>query len=156
MAKPSHSGSQWAVYSQYKKRHTLKYEVAICPRSGKPVWMNGPFYAASSDIRNFRSGLLELMEKEGWFGLADGTYQGEYGYLMVPPRPFKNLSPEARANYHALASVRSRVEVYFSRMKVFHCLHKWRHHLSKHPIIFFVILSIVSLDLTFSPMWSNE
>jgi hypothetical protein len=33
------------------------------------------------------------METNGWFGLTDGTYQGEHDYLVIPPRPFGNLTP---------------------------------------------------------------
>jgi len=55
------------------------------------------------------------MDEQGWLGLADGTYQGEPNYLIVPPRPYRHLTPQQRA--FEIAKVRGMVENFIGRPK---------------------------------------
>ena len=122
--------------------------------SGKPVFFNGPFYGPTGDVSIFDSGLCKVMDNlQLPPALADGTYQGHDKYLIVPPRPYKNLSPVQRLHYHALSHRRIVVENFFGRMKSFHCLvDKWRHACHLHVIAFVVVLHCVSADLAACPL----
>jgi len=127
--------------------------VAIAQDSGKAVSVNGPFKGPESDMVIFRGYLLPLMEENGWLGYADGTYQGEDAFLVVPPCPYHNLTQEQKDFHRILARERVQVENYFMRMKNFQCLsQKWRHCLVKHHLVFHVIVHIVNIDMDFHPL----
>ena len=98
----------------------MKYEVAISNKTHAPVHVAGPFAGPTGDITIFRSGLKRKMKRRGWFGLADGTYQGENLYLLVPPRPYSLTSfCGAKTACRRRAKKRGFVEVFFLRVKKF-------------------------------------
>jgi hypothetical protein len=140
------------LYSGYKKKTTLKYEVSIS-QAGLPVNYSGPWPGPEADITIFRHKLKPLMEANDWMGLADGTYQGEDQYLIVPPRPFRDLTPIQREFGYRLARIRGMVENFIARLKAFACLSLcWRHSLQKHRFVFFTILIFVAIDLRMNPL----
>jgi len=152
ISRPTISWVQRACHSGYKKKTTLKYEVTVSAKTGKPVYWNGPFPGPTADITIFRSGLKEEM-REVTTGLADGTYQGEMWFLEVPPRPYKNLTPQQRAYHRRLSKRRIIVENFIGRLKSFKALVScWRHDISLHKIIFKVVLNCVAIDLCFRPL----
>ena len=91
-----------STYSGYKKRHTLKYEVAVTEETGTPVHVKGPYPGPTADVTIFQESLkvkMQLLNLPP--GLADGTYQGEPLTLIVPPRPFHSLTPfQRQLHYH--------------------------------------------------------
>lgn len=145
---------QMATYSGYKKRTTLKYEVALSEQTGLPISVVGPFVGSTADITIFRSCLRNMMFYNNWTGIADGTYQGEPDFLLVPPRPFHGLTPEQRAFYHYLSQRRIVIENFFGRLKrTFHCLAiQWRHSILIHHLVFRVCVQILSIDLVWRPL----
>ena len=152
--RPVDSEDQRMFYSGYKKVHTLKYEVAIDEEAGLPAWVSGPFPGPSADITIFWGGLKQALAAVGSIGIADGTYQGEPAALIVPPRPYRDLTPERRAYHRFLSERRVNVENFFGRQKtIFTCLSvKWRHAIEKHGIIFHVTAQILSVEFFFSPL----
>ena len=64
-----------STYSGYKKRHTLKYEVAVTEETGTPVHVKGPYPGPTADVTIFQESLkvkMQLLNLPP--GLADGTY----------------------------------------------------------------------------------
>ena len=59
----------------------MRYEVAASVEKAKIVWANGPWPAAYTDIRIFRSG-LKLMLNEDEFAIGDSGYTDT---RCVPP-----------------------------------------------------------------------
>ena len=84
------------VYSGYKKKHTVKYEVAVSEINGAPLSVMGPVAGPTSDMNIYRMRVRKILKEKGWLGLADGTYQGDYKYLVVPPRPYYNLTEKKK------------------------------------------------------------
>lgn len=155
--RPVNSSAATALYSGYKKKTTLKYEVAVDEATHRPVHVSGPFAGPTGDITIFRGALKKLMEARGWLGLADGTYQGEQQLLDVPPRPYKNLTKKVRARCKRRAKRRCFVEIFFARMKKFRSLWEvWRHDLLKHRPVFLFVLNLVSMDLQRRPLRIGE
>jgi len=153
ISRPTISWIQRATYSGYKKKNTVKYEVTVSEKTGKPVYFSGPFPGPAADISIFRSGLKGELRAKGMVGLADGTYQGEMWCLEVPPRPYKNLTVEQRAYHRALSKRRVLVENFIGRLKSFNALvARWRHSLRLHKIVFKVILNCVAIDLSIRPL----
>jgi hypothetical protein len=153
VGRPILSWVQETTYSGYKKANTLKYEVAISEQSGLPISWSGPFPGPKSDIEIFRSALKQQMIDFDCIGLADGTYQGENDFLIVPPRNYRNDTPEQRIVRRQHSRRRIKVENFFWRMKVFKILkNTFRHSLAKHQNIFTVVINIISIDLHFRPL----
>jgi hypothetical protein len=89
IARPTKSWIQNITWSGYKKRNTVKYEVALSEKTGFPVHFSGPYSGATGDVSIFRDVLKQKMIEASYRGLADGTYQGEGDLLTVPPRGWR-------------------------------------------------------------------
>ena len=98
----------------------LKYEVAVCIRTGYIVWVNGPFVASTSDPTIFQNGLNnELADDE--VVEMDGVYRAcEKGRL--------SSQGTNTAERKQKAAARGRHEVVNGRLKQFSVLaNKFRH-----------------------------
>jgi len=128
------------LYSHKFKGPGLRYEVALCIRTGRIVWINGPFKAGNwSDLRIFKEDLIHRL-LPGETLVADGTYKNPRCNL---PNDFDHPLVAAWK-----ASVRARHETVNRRFKQFYCLHhKFRHHRLKHGIIFRSVAVITQLSL---------
>ena len=92
----------------------LKYEVAVCIRTGHIVWINGPFPASVADPTIFRDGLSnEIGENE--VVEADAVYSGPLNAMT----PRQGISREARKQKSV---ARGRHEVVNGRLKQFSVL----------------------------------
>ncbi len=144
------------MYSGYKKKHTVKYEVTVSELNGAPLSVVGPAAGPTSDMSLYRIKVRNILKRNGWIGLADGTYQGDYKYLVVPPRPYRNLTAKQRRFHKRLSKRRIVVENFFARLKNFRCLNiRWRHSILKHKFVFHVLVNCMSIDLEFRPLLSN-
>jgi len=153
ISKPKNAVHQRLLYSGYKKQCTLKYEVAIDAKSGVPIYWSGPFTGATADITVFRSGLKGVMERNHLVGIADGTYQGEHSLLLVPPRPFISLTPLERELHLLLSRKRVLIENLYARLKAFQSLSiRFRNDLLLHRLVFFFVLSVITIDLKYRPL----
>jgi hypothetical protein len=151
--RPCLSWFQTMTYSGYKKKNTLKYEVAICEESGLPISYSGPFSGPTADISIFRSSLLDRMVENDWYGLADGTYHGEGDRLLVPPRPYHGLSFFEKCVYSHLAKRRVIIENFLWRVKSFDCVNqRFRHESFLHHFIFHAVVNLVAIDVKFRPI----
>jgi len=152
IARSTLSWFQTSTRSRYKKKNTVKYEVAMSEDGGTPISFSGPFVGPEADITIFRAHLKKIMEERGWIGLADGTYQGEDAFLEVPPRPFHSLDGERREKCRAQSTRRMIVENLIARLKSFIILSvPFRHAVVKHVDVFRVILQSVAVDLQVRP-----
>lgn len=153
LSRPKNSLLGNILYSGYKKKHTLKYEVTVSELDGVPLSIVGPVAGPTADIEIFRLKIREILKKKRWLGIADGSYQGDYKFLVVPPRPYKGLSSSQKKFHMKLSKRRVIVENFFARVKNFHCLcSRWRHNIFKHKWAFFVIINSISIDLEYRPL----
>lgn len=133
--------------------HTLKYEVGLSSGSGLPVSYNGPHRGPAADITIFQEVTKDMLINHSWVGLADGTYQGESDILIVPPRPYQDLTQIQQQFHRFLAHHRIIIKNFFVRMKSFSCLSShWRHSLHLHEDVFHVIICSLTIDLLFRPL----
>lgn len=153
LSRPSNTLLGNILYSGYKKKHTFKYEVTVSEKDGIPLSIIGPVAGPTADIEIYRLRVRGILKKRKWLGLADGTYQGDYKFLVVPPRPYKNLTDKQRLFHMKLSKRRVIVENFFSRVKNFQCLcSRWRHNIYKHKWAFHVIVNSISIDLEYKPL----
>ena len=156
ISRPVNSIMANIMYSGYKKKHTVKYEVAVSETDGTPLSVVGPVAGPTSDMNIYRMKVRGILKEKGWLGLADGTYQGDYKYLVVPPRPYRDLTDRQRRFHHRLSKRRVIVENFFARLKNFRCLNvRWRHSILKHKWIFHVLVNCLSIDLEYRPLYLN-
>ena len=133
------------MYSHKHNGPGLKYEVAVCIRTGHIVWINGPFVASVSDPVIFEIGLSnqiganEVVE-------ADGVYRGPEKAMM----PTMGINSAARKQKSV---ARGRHEVVNGRLKQFSVLTTFFRHskpnkdsmIEKHELCFTAIAVITQL-----------
>ena len=54
ISRPVNSVLANIMYSGYKKKHTVKYEVAVCETNGTPLSVVGPVAGPTSDMTIYR------------------------------------------------------------------------------------------------------
>ena len=75
---------------KYKFGSALRYEVAVCIRTGELVWINGPYEPGIwSDLSIFRNALLSELE-DGERCEADDGYRGESPKYVKCPASIGN------------------------------------------------------------------
>jgi hypothetical protein len=126
----------------------VRYEVAVCIKTGDIVWINGPFPCSDwPDIKIFRQALqYELAENERVE--ADDGYLGDDPRLIKVPKGQQYLESERVSDARQLA--RGRHETVNHLLKQFKVVHKVFHHdVEKHEHCFraCTVLMQLSLDL---------
>lgn len=95
----------------------VRYEVAVCIRTGAIVWIHGPFpCGAWPDIKIFRHALVNMLEA-GERVESDAGYIGEHPAKTCIPDP---LDTPAKADMRS--RVRARHETVNKRFKNFGCM----------------------------------
>ena len=113
------------------------------------VWCNGPFKGSVPDLTIARQDLVHLLN-EGEGLLADKGYIGEECFI-TPYKPAKN-NYEKEFNRQANKQ-RQIIERIITRIEIFHSVKKeWRHDISLHYFIFYVIANITNLNLMERPL----
>ena len=102
------------MYSHKFNGPGIKYEVAICIRTGHIVWINGPFAASTSDPTIFENGLSNELE-ENEVVEADGVYRGP-DKAMLPQQGIDSAERKQKS------VARGRHEVVNGRLKQFNVL----------------------------------
>lgn len=128
----------WKGWYSFKfKGPGVRYEVALCIRTGDIVWINGPFPCGKNpDIVIFRYGLKHALA-EGEKAEADAGYKGEGAHIVLP-RPGDAMQTR----------VRSRQETVNKRFKQWGCLKRvFRHRVEKHQDVFGAVAVITQLIL---------
>lgn len=125
----------------------LAYELGIAIRSGKLVWIKGPFPASTHDVTIFRGvddpqNSLKQKILPGQRGIADSGYQGEPEKISIT-RP--GDSTEVK---QFKARVKSRHETFNGRLKFFNVLDQaFRHDISQHKQCFESVCIAVQYDI---------
>lgn len=125
---PKPFNSKW--YSHKFKAAGLRYEVAVCIKTGDIVWIYGPFPCGRyPDIVIYRR-RLKFMLNDREKVEADAGYRGEAN--VRTPNDYVS-----RSDFRAKNKARARHETVNGRLKIFKALSTtYRHSLSKHRYVF--------------------
>ena len=138
-------------YSHKINGPAVRYEVAVCIKTGWIVWINGPFPAGAwPDINIARSSLIHFLDN-GEYYCADGGYADGNQWSSTP-----NGLHDYEQRTKSLA--RARHETANRRFKIFGCLsQQYRHDLAIHGTIFRAVANIVQLSILFgNPLFDIE
>ncbi len=127
-------------YCSHKFKHAaLRYEVAVCLKTGWIVWINGPFPAGEwTDLRIARLALNDML-LAGEYYIADGIYRNDHADTPRGTWLFEDRQK---------ATARARHENINWRFKVFKCLREqWRHDREKHGNVMYAVANIVQLGI---------
>jgi len=141
--------NEWEFFSGKKRRHTLKYEIAVHIQTGRIVWIAGPFRGSVHDLTIARNGFIHnLFHNEQVLG--DKAYVGDPRFIA----PFRPACTTAQEHFNYIVSCkRLLVEQVIKRIKHFHAVcHEWRQSLPLHGIVFKVIANIVVMSLFIEPI----
>ena len=123
-------GSRFASH-KYAGKSALRYELGICIRTGRLVWIQGPYPAGEwNDIAIFTDCLAHFLDPDERVE-ADCGYVGHADLIKCPNNPSnpqENLAMQGR--------VRSRHETFNGRLKTWEILKQvFRHDISRHSSV---------------------
>jgi hypothetical protein len=149
------------MYSEKFNGPGLKYEVAVCIKTGHIVWINGPFLASINDFTVFiHHGLGQAITQEEGVEVDSG-YLGDNRFMQ----PHMGISSKERKQK---AVVRGRQEGVNGRLKVYSVLRTHFHHyeagpnsrnemMAKHKLCFEAVAVITQLKIsTGEPIFKDE
>ena len=134
-----------AMYSKKLNGPGIKYEVAVCIKTGHIVWVNGPFVGSKNDGTIFKAGISnELHDEE--CAEVDRGYQGD-DKMMRPDMGFDSKQRKMKSN------ARAQQEAVNGRLKHFNVLTTHFRHMKpnrdtmmeKHGICFNAVAVITQL-----------
>jgi hypothetical protein len=133
-------------YGHKFNRAGVRYEVAVCIRSGWIVWINGPFPCGEwNDLKIAKFGLIPCLD-EGELFIADNGYQTATCFSITP----KDLVEATQQQKDRHGLIRSRHEAINSRLKQWGVLNKvFRHGFSKHETVFQAVAQITQFILRY-------
>ena len=139
-------------YSYKFKKSALRYEVAICIKTGDIVWVNGGYAPGEyNDLDIFRDSLMHMLDQYERVEADDG-YVGEHPQKIKCPKGFCN--PEETEFMQQ--RVRNRQESVNNRFKVWGCLKQvWRHHIPDHSDAFHAIAVITQIQIDYGDRLFN-
>ena len=131
-------------YSHKFKKSGLRYEICVCIKTGKVVWLNGPYlWGQWNDIKIFWDSLIHCLGRYKQVEANDG-YIGEAPRHVKCPRSFVN----ARNTERMQSIVRQRQETANKRFKMWSCLKQvYRHDIAKHGDVFRAVCVITQLTI---------
>ena len=144
------------MYSKKFNGPGVKYEVAVCIKTGKIVWINGPFIASKHDNNIFREGLRNhLFDDEAVE--CDRGY-GEDDILKAPQVGSDSNERKMKSN------PRAQHEAVNGRLKQFKVLDSHFRHMKpdkagmmeKHGACFFAVAVITQLKIMGGEKIFNE
>lgn len=131
-------------YYSYKFRGPgLRYEVALCIRTGEIVWINGPFKPGElTDLMIFRLGLKQKLLFAGEMTQADGIYAAETKTCLCP-NEFDGAAVQRLKD-----DVRARHETVNKMFKRFGILKRvFRQEVFKHKAVFEAVAVITQIAI---------
>lgn len=137
-------------YSGKKKKHTIKYEVAVQLDNGRILWVGGAVPGSVHDVTMARTlGIFNHLVP-GELIMGDKGYYGDEHFIT----PFKQPQTVQEAQWNScINSVREIAEHTYCRIKTFNFTQqKWRHDLELHPIAFKTLCHMLNIDLFFNPV----
>ena len=130
----------------------LKYEVAVCIRTGFIVWINGPFKASTKDPTLFEGGLSKELAVDECVE-ADGVYHIRADGVAARQLKRSDVGWDS-AERKSKALARSRNERVNAKLKVFNVLTTYFRHMKpreammgKHKLCFTVIAVITQIKM---------
>jgi len=130
------------------KNSGLRYELAICIKTGWIVWIHGPFPCGDwPDIKIFRHGIKIFLDENERVEADDG-YQGDDPKLIEVPAGIRYQSNDLQKAAAKLA--RARHETGNNLLKQFGVLKNiFKHELGKHSMCFraCAVLTQLSIEL---------
>ena len=126
------------------RKSGLRYEVALCIKTGWIAWINGPYPCGMyNDLQIFRDSLLSHLGPNERVEADDG-YVGEAPQHIKCPKSFAN--PEETLAMQK--RVRSRQETVNNRLKQWGCLNeRFRHDTRKHGDVFRAVAVVTQLSI---------
>ena len=134
-----------AMYSHKLNGPGVKYEVGVCIKTGKIIWINGPFVGSKSDGKIFRDDLSTLL-------CIDEAVEVDHGYagddkMKIPSIGFSSKERKMKSN------VRAQHEAVNGRLKQFGVLTTHFRHMKpgkeemmrKHGMCFNAVAVITQL-----------
>ena len=136
------------MFSHKMNGPALKYEVAVCLKTGRIVWTNGPFVGSASDGTIFKNGLSLLLHDEECVEVDSG-YAGD-NKAMQPSMGMNSKERKMKSN------ARAQHEAVNGRLKHFNVLTTHFRHMKpnregmmkKHGMCFDAVTVITQLKLT--------
>jgi len=155
--RPKDKTTQKEYYSGKKKRHTVKNQVIINPRSKKIMYITKTTTGKTHDKKALTDDGILLRAPPRSRGLGDLAYQGvtkDCPWLtVVTPikrKPKQNLSEGEKLTNKALSSVRVRVEHVIGRTKINKILkYPFRSSIEFADLVFKNICSLYNFQLSY-------
>lgn len=122
-------------YSHKFKGPGVRYEIGLCIKTGKIVWVNGAYPCGEwPDLRIARDAYIYNLDPNE-LTLADKGYPDQQ-YFITPT--------EENGNRHK--EIMARHETVNKRLKQFKVLReRFRHNLQKHPRCFYAVANITEI-----------
>lgn len=130
---PSPFSRRW--FSHKFRGPGLRYEIALNIKTGDIVWANGGYPCGEyPDLKLAREAYVWLVA-EGELTMADKGYR-DNRFFLLPTEQNKKKHKRIMARH----------ETVNKRLKQFKILHEtYRHHLSKHPIVFHAVANLTQI-----------
>jgi len=136
------------MYSHKLNGPGVKYEVGVCIKTGRIVWINGPFIGGTHDSTIFKRGLSELLHEDEAVEVDKG-YKGD-NRMRVPHLGYDSRERKMKS------VARAQHECVNGRLKQFNVLTTHFRHMkpnragmmSKHKLCFYAVAVITQLKLT--------
>jgi hypothetical protein len=146
-----------ANFSHKFKGPGVRYEVAVCIRTGDIVWVNGPFQpGAWPDVKIFRLDLAHML-------LPDERVEADLGYIgECPGRVKTHIRGQVPDELDMRAAVAARHETCNERFKRLEILNavfrvKGESLMDKHFIVFHAAAVLIQLEIeNGSPLYSVD
>ena len=136
-------------YNSHKfKNASLRYELGISIKTGRCVWINGPFPAGTHDMTIFRKGLKHKIQA-GEAVIADRGYQTsrpDEAFMSTP----NNFDEPEVDKFKSRA--RCRHETFNGRIKHYGSMEQtWKHSQEKHKWALHAVVVTIQYHLLHSP-----
>jgi hypothetical protein len=140
-----------SLYS-YKFKHSgFRYKIALCIKTGKIVWWNGPYLPGEmNDNMIFEDGLRAMLG-------PDERAEADAGYSGSAPHWTRVPDTEGPAHRAKAGKVRMRQETCNKRLKAFKIMStRYRHDMARHQVYFGAILAILQLSFEDEPLFAVD
>ena len=126
-------------FSYKFKKAGVRYEIALCIKTGHIVWINGPYPCGDyNDLTIFRLALIHELDENERVECDDG-YLGEAPEFCKVPKTQRFYDTKEKLIISQRA--RSRQETVNKRLKQFNCLKgTFRHDVEYHQTFFLLLL----------------
>lgn len=155
--RPKDGGKQKKYYSGKKKRHTVKNQILVSPKTKKILHVSKTVEGKRHDKKLAEEDPVWRKFPPGSLCIGDSGYQGldetNLRVKVVTPKkkpPGKELTESEKKNNTVISSIRTPVEHPFAWMKHFHILkHQFRGRINQADIPFRTIAALYNFNLAY-------